>query len=469
MKTIFRTLILTAMLCMAAPRALAQGFVVNLSDGSQMLFPINAVSNVSIYGTDQEQISVSASSLTLTADGAKKTVTVTTNVYAYAVSTSESWLTVTTSVNASGKKYISVGAEPNPSTTARTATVTLTAGNAKATVKVTQTGEAYIKPASTSVSFGEASATKTVALTTNSSSVTAISSTSWLTPTVSSDGATLTLKVTANTVSTARTATVTLTAGSATATISVTQAAATFPATKIFTVTGNGKTVTFNMKLVEAGTFQMGSDAADDNDWDKPVHSVTLTKDYYMGETEVTQALWYAVMGSVFLGYRSSNLPVDWVSWDDCQTFITKLNALTGATFRLPTEAEWEFAAKGGKKSQGYTYAGSNTIEDVAWYSENSYSLGSSSPDYGTHAVATKAPNELGLYDMSGNVEEWCQDWFGHYSSSAQTDPTGATSGSSRVNRGGCWRNDARDCRVSERSCDAQDYRYDYHGLRLVL
>ena len=247
-------------------------------------------------------------------------------------------------------------------------------------------------------------------------------------------------------------------------------------ATKTFTVTGNGQTVTFRMKLVEAGTFQMGSTSGESDE--QPVHSVTLTKDYYMGETEVTQALWYAVMGqkptsggsqwSSTYGLGDSN-PAYYVSWNNCQEFITKLNTLTGATFRLPTEAEWEFAAKGGKKSQGYTYAGSNTIEDVAWYSENSYSLGSSSPDYGTHAVATKAPNELGLYDMSGNVEEWCQDWFGHYSSSAQTDPTGATSGSSRVNRGGCWRNDARDCRVSERSCDAQDYRYDYHGLRLVL
>ena len=470
MKTIFRTLILTAMLCMAAPRALAQGFVVNLSDGSQMLFPINAVSNVSIYGTDQEQISVSASSLTLTADGAKKTVTVTTNVYAYAVSTSESWLTVTTSVNASGEKYISVGAEPNPSTTARTATVTLTAGNAKATVKVTQTGEAYIKPASTSVSFGEASATKTVALTTNSSSVTAISSTSWLTPTVSSDGATLTLKVTANTVSTARTATVTLTAGSATATISVTQAAATFPATKIFTVTGNGKTVTFNMKLVEAGTFQMGSDAADDNDWDKPVHSVTLTKDYYMGETEVTQALWYAVMGQnptsdgsqweSTYGLGDSN-PAYYVSWNDCQTFISKLNALTGVTFRLPTEAEWEFAAKGGNKSQGYTYAGSNKLGDVAWYSGNSSSK--------THEVATKAPNELGLYDMSGNVWEWCQDLYGSYSSSAQTDPTGPTSGSLRVLRGGSWDSDAANCRVADRGWTYATYRSGNLGFRLGL
>ena len=222
------------------------------------------------------------------------------------------------------------------------------------------------------------------------------------------------------------------------------------------------------MKLVEAGTFQMGSDAADDNDWDKPVHSVTLTKDYYMGETEVTQALWYAVMGSVFLGYRSSNLPVDWVSWDDCQTFITKLNALTGATFRLPTEAEWEFAAKGGKKSQGYTYAGSNTIEDVAWYSENSYSLGSSSPDYGTHAVATKAPNELGLYDMSGNVTEECQDRLGEYSSDVQADPTGPDSGTYHVYRGGSWFGKMDECRVTARG-RSTGYRSWSSGLRLAL
>ena len=382
MKAIFRTL-LAAVLCMAAPHALAQGFVVNLSDGSQMLFPLASVSNVSIYGTGQEQISVSASSLTLNADDAMKTVTVTTNVFAYAVSVSESWLTVTTAVSTSGNKYISVGAEPNHGTTARTATITLTAG-------------------------------------------------------------------------------------AATATVNVTQNAATVSATKSFTVTGNGKTVTFNMKLVEAGTFQMGR--AGSEDVATPVHQVTLTKDYYMGETEVTQALWYAVMGQKPTSDGSQwestyglgdNYPAYRVSWDDCQTFITKLNALTGATFRLPTEAEWEFAAKGGKKSQGYTYAGSNTIGNVAWYEDNSSSK--------THEVATKAPNELGLYDMSGNVWEWCQDWYGSYSSSAQTDPTGPSSGSNRVLRGGYWDNPASSCRVKFRFSHAPGYRNYFLGLRLVL
>ena len=246
--------------------------------------------------------------------------------------------------------------------------------------------------------------------------------------------------------------------------------------TKSFTVTGNGKTVTFRMKLVEAGTFQMGSTTGLDRE--QPVHQVTLTKDYYMGETEVTQALWYAVMGqkptsdgsqwSSTVGLGDNN-PAYFVSWDDCQTFITKLNALTGVTFRLPTEAEWEFAAKGGNKSQGYTYAGSNTIDDVAWCYENSYALGSSSPDYGTHAVATKAPNELGLYDMSGNVREWCQDWYGSYSSSTQTDPTGSTSGSNRVDRGGGWDNYATNCRVAYRFWDDAALRRYNLGFRLGL
>ena len=241
-------------------------------------------------------------------------------------------------------------------------------------------------------------------------------------------------------------------------------------ATKTFTVTGNGQTVTFRMKLVEAGTFQMGSTTGESNE--QPVHQVTLTKDYYMGETEVTQALWYAVMGqkpttSYGSQWESSyglgdNYPAYNVSWNDCQTFITKLNALTGVTFRLPTEAEWEFAAKGGNKSQGYTYAGSNTLGDVAWYSGNSSTK--------THEVKGKAPNELGLYDMSGNVWEWCQDWYGTYSSSAQTDPTGAASGSYRLLRGGSWIYDATYCRVAIRFNITPTYRGDYNiGFRLAL
>ncbi len=245
---------------------------------------------------------------------------------------------------------------------------------------------------------------------------------------------------------------------------------------KNFTVTGNGKTVNFKMIKVEAGTFQMGSDSGDSDE--KPVHQVTLTKDYFMGETEVTQGLWYAVMGqsptsdgskwSSTSGLGDSN-PAYYISYEDCQKFLTKLNQLTGQQFRFPTEAEWEYAAKGGKKSQGYTYAGSNTIGDVAWYTVNSYDKGSSNPDYGTHEVKTKNANELGLYDMSGNVREWCADWYGSYNNGSQTDPTGPTSGSCRVFRGGSWYSTATYCRVADRSDDSPSYRFGYLGFRLAL
>ena len=240
------------------------------------------------------------------------------------------------------------------------------------------------------------------------------------------------------------------------------------PQTETFTVNG----VSFTMVTVEGGTFTMGATAEQGNsvqDDEKPAHEVTLSS-FCIGETEVTQALWQAVMGSN-PSYFTGNLlrPVEQVSWNDCQTFITKLNQLTGKTFRLPTEAEWEYAARGGKRSQGYKYAGSNDINEVAWYYDNSYAMGSSSPDYGTHVVATKSPNELGLYDMSGNVWEWVQDWYGSYSSESQTNPTGPASGSYRVFRGGSWGISARYCRVSYRSVDNPSNTIYSLGLRLAL
>ena len=244
------------------------------------------------------------------------------------------------------------------------------------------------------------------------------------------------------------------------------------------TYTVNG--VSFKMVVVEGGTFTMGATAEQGSDayeWEKPAHQVTLSS-YSIGQTEVTQELWQAVMGSNPSYFQAStdanygtNLqrPVEWVSWNDCQTFIAKLNQMTGKTFRLPTEAEWEYAAGGGNRSQGYNYAGSNNIDDVAWYRYNSYALGSSNPDYGTHSVATKAPNELGLYDLSGNVLEWCQDWYGSYSSDAQTNPTGPASGSSRVARGGSWSLSDWRCRVSHRSISTPTFTSDSIGLRLAL
>ena len=221
--------------------------------------------------------------------------------------------------------------------------------------------------------------------------------------------------------------------------------------------------ISIDMVKVEAGTFMMGATSEMQNPWDdeKPVHQVTLTNDYYMGKYEVTQALWQAVMGSNPSKFKGDDLPVEKVSWNDCQEFISKLNGLTGKMFRLPSEAEWEYAARGGKKSRGFQYSGSSNISDVAWYDGNSGSK--------THLVGTKQANELGLYDMCGNVLEWCQDWYGSYVSSSQTNPTGAVSGSYRVYRGGSWYRNARYCRSSFRNGVAPDFRGIDLGLRLVL
>ena len=215
---------------------------------------------------------------------------------------------------------------------------------------------------------------------------------------------------------------------------------------------------------VEAGSFNMGATPEMQEPYrnEKPVHRVTLTNNYYIGKYEVTQALWQAVMGSNPSQIKGDNLPVETVDWNDCQGFISKLNAMTGKRFRLPTEAEWEYAARGGKKSRGYQYSGSNTLGDVAWYDGNS--------GFKTHAVGTKQPNELGIYDMAGNVLEWCQDRYGSYSSSPQTNPTRAVGGAGRVNRGGSWYSSARDCRTSFRSTlVTSDIRSDDLGFRLVL
>ena len=221
--------------------------------------------------------------------------------------------------------------------------------------------------------------------------------------------------------------------------------------------------VPFTMVHVEAGIFTMGATPEQQKPWEdeKPAHRVTLTHDYYMGETEVTQALWRAVMGCNPSYFRGDDLPVEEVSWDDCQEFIRRLNQTTGKKFRLPTEAEWEYAARGGNRSRGYQYAGSNNPDDVAWYRFNS--------GRNTHPVKTKRPNELGLYDMSGNVWEWCQDWYGEYSRAPQTNPTGPATASSRVFRGGSWHNGARYCRVAYRNYDAPDCRDGNLGLRLAL
>ncbi len=218
-----------------------------------------------------------------------------------------------------------------------------------------------------------------------------------------------------------------------------------------------------NMVLVEGGTFTMGAapNQRDDAESDEKIlHQVTLSP-YYICKYEVTQDLWTFVMGSNPSHFKGARQPVEDITWNDSQLFIEKLNALTNKTFRLPTEAEWEFAARGGNLSKGYKYAGSNKASDVAWHRNNS----GNSP----HDVGQKEPNELGLYDMSGNVYEWCQDWKGPYSRESQTNPTGPEEGTYRVNRGGRWCGSIGACRTSDRSMSAPDYHFYHLGMRLAL
>ncbi len=215
-----------------------------------------------------------------------------------------------------------------------------------------------------------------------------------------------------------------------------------------FTVNG----VSFDMIKVEGGTYKMGSNDGDSDE--KPVHDETVAT-FYIGKTEVTQELWQAVIGTNPSSQKGeTNLPVEMVSWIDCNTFIAKLNELTGKNFRLPTEAEWEYAARGGNKSQGYTYSGSNAIGDVAWYIDNS--------SLETHPVAQKQPNELGIYDMSGNVSEWTSD---KYSSNYNSE----RASSNRVTRGGSRSNTATLTRVAYRGYYSEYGTGSNLGLRLAL
>lgn len=249
--------------------------------------------------------------------------------------------------------------------------------------------------------------------------------------------------------------------------INVPQGSASIPIVRLgfsenlkFTVGG----VDFTMVYVEGGTFIMGATSEQGSDADKdenPAHNVTLSS-YYIGQTEVTQELWQAVMGSNPSGFKGGNLPVEVVSWNDCQEFIRKLNSMTGNQFRLPTEAEWEYAARGGgNKSNGAKYSGGNSLDDVAWHDGNSSRK--------THPVATKAANKLGLYDMSGNVYEWCYDWYDSYNSGSQTNPLGATSGQYRVLRGGSFYFNAKSCRVSSRGICLPNHGTNFIGLRLAM
>ena len=228
---------------------------------------------------------------------------------------------------------------------------------------------------------------------------------------------------------------------------------------KFKVITNGKKSFEPEMVFVEGGTFEMGSSSGES--YEKPVHSATLSA-FNIGKYEVTQAQWKAVMGNNPSSFNGcDDCPVENVSWNDVQQYISKLNSQTGKNYRLPTEAEWEFSARGGKSSKGYTYSGSNDLNSVAWNTDNSGSK--------THSVGGKQANELGVYDMTGNVWEWCSDWYGKYNSYSETNPTGVSSGQIRVRRGGSWYYSANYCRAASRNRGYPDIRYSSSGFRLVL
>ena len=216
------------------------------------------------------------------------------------------------------------------------------------------------------------------------------------------------------------------------------------------------------MVEVKAGTFTMGCTRQTGIFYKEelPTHKVTLNS-YYIAQTEVTQLLWKAVMDTNPSYFVGDSLPVESINWSDAQLFVVRLSQLTGYRFRLPTEAEWEYAARGGALGHDNLYSGAADIALCGWYCVNSNNH--------THKVAELKPNELGLYDMSGNVWEWCSDWLGAYSEEPQTNPLGPRDGLNRVVRGGSISSPSYGCRVSDRSGQLPEYGYAFYGLRLVM
>lgn len=392
------------------------------------------------------------------AKGGEQTITITaTATWSISKSAESDWLAVKPESENAGTTQVTLTAAENSLTGLRTATLTVKSGELTKSIVVSQSAaNPDISIDVSSLEFTSGSGSKMFRISSNT--MWAIScDKNWcsVSPTSGSGDGSVTVSVEENTSTSERTATITVESATITRSLAVTQNGATPitpPASQDRTFTVGG--VTFKMIAVEGGTFTMGATSeqgAEAYDDEYPTHSVSLST-YYMGETEVTQELWQAVMEHNPSKFSGGQRPVEQVSWDNCQEFIRKLNTMTDQNFRLPTESEWEFAARGGNKSHGYKYAGSNSINDVAWYEDNSSGM--------THDVATKAANELGLYDMSGNVWEWCQDYYSSYS--------GLKANDGHVRRGGGWSNRPRGCRVSTREYETSG-NYNYLGVRLVL
>ncbi|MGN6418080.1 MAG: SUMF1/EgtB/PvdO family nonheme iron enzyme [Pseudobacter sp.] len=369
----------------------------------------------------------------------------------WTVTSSDSWLTVeksTTTENGKEEPTIKVTAAPNDGYTRKaTVTVSLQTGDKTVTKAFTVTqGTSLADPAVTlsagTLNFAAVSEVKSVTLTTNQSVWEATSTAAWFT--ISKSGNTLSINVTANASTAAREATVEVVAGTAPNT-----AKATLRVVQAKPDDGNNITVSgIELIKVTGGDFMMGAQNTDPtganygviatgsgfNANQGPIHKVTLS-DFYIGKFLITQAQWLDVMSSNPSKNVGSNNPVEYVDWNMASEFVTKLSQKTGKTFRLPTEAEWEYAARGGSKSNGYVFAGGNVSATVANFVASTADRDNSRTTPG----GTFLPNELGIYDMSGNLYQWCSDYFGSYTAGDKVNPTGPATGTNRCMRGGSW------------------------------
>ena len=408
------------------------------------------------------QFEVDKTSISATVDGGSFNATITSNI-SWKASCEADWVTLSPTDGASGTTTLKIAIAKNTITAARSATIKIVNQEHGLTKEIEVSQEAFttqfeVNKTSVSASVDGGSYSATV---TSNISWRASCDANWVTlsPTDGASGTTtLKIAIAKNSTTELRSAIVRISNEEYNlfAEIRVIQDA-TFYKESV-------SSLNINMIYVEGGTFNMGSDHVFADSNEKPIHDVTLDS-FYIAECEITQAQWQAVMGNNPSYCLDDNRPVERVSWYDAQEFCEKLSQLTGKTYVLPTEAQWEFAARGGNKSKNYEYSGSNSIDRVAWYW---YDYDNTDPQ--TLPVKQLSPNELGIYDMSGNVYEWCSDWYSssYYSSSPTNNPTGPSSGSYRVLRGGGCTSNPGDCYVWSRSWYNPGVLYKFVGFRIV-